>query len=80
MATSDALQIAKEVDSNGERTIGVLTKVDLMDDGTNAREVLDNKLFPLQRGYIGVINRSQRDNERKKSIQSALEDENKFFL
>ena len=79
MATSDALQIAKEVDPNGERTIGVLTKIDLMDEGTTAREVLDNKLLPLRRGYIGVINRSQKDIERKKSIQSTLEDEDKFF-
>jgi dynamin GTPase len=57
LATSDALQLAKSVDPDGLRTIGVLTKLDLMDEGTDAREVLDNKLLPLRRGYIGVVNR-----------------------
>ena len=43
--------------STGLRTIGVLTKLDLMDEGTDAREVLENKLLPLRRGYVGVVNR-----------------------
>lgn len=34
----------------GLRTIGVLTKLDLMDEGTDARNILENKLFPLRRG------------------------------
>ena len=45
----------------GLRTIGVLTKLDLMDEGTDARDVLENKLLPLKRGYVGVVNRSQKD-------------------
>ena len=32
----------------GLRTIGVLTKLDLMDEGTDAKEVLENKLLPLR--------------------------------
>lgn len=32
------------------RTIGVITKLDLMDEGTDAREILENKLLPLRRG------------------------------
>ena len=32
------------------RTIGVLTKLDLMDEGTDARDILENKVFPLRRG------------------------------
>lgn len=50
LATSDALQIAKEVDPDGNRTIGVLTKVDIMDHGTDARDILNNKVYPLKRG------------------------------
>lgn len=34
----------------GMRTIGVITKLDLMDEGTDARDVLENKLLPLRRG------------------------------
>ena len=32
------------------RTIGIITKLDLMDEGTNAREILENRLLPLRRG------------------------------
>lgn len=39
LATSDALRIAREVDPTGDRTIGVLTKVDIMDKGTDCRWV-----------------------------------------
>lgn len=80
LATSDALKMAKEVDPEGLRTIGVLTKLDLMDQGTDAREILDNKLLPLRRGYIGVVNRSQKDIEGKKDIKAALDAERRFFL
>lgn len=80
LATSDALTMAKQVDPDGLRTIGVLTKLDLMDEGTDAREILENKLVPLRRGYVGVINRSQKDIEGRKDIKAALAAERKFFL
>ena len=80
LANSDALKIAKEVDPQGLRTIGVITKLDLMDAGTDARDVLENKLFPLRRGYIGVVNRSQRDIDGRKDIKAAMNEERKFFL
>ena len=62
------------------RTIGVLTKLDLMDEGTDARDILDNKLLPLRRGYVGVVNRSQKDIEGRKDIKAAVASERKFFL
>uniref|UniRef100_A0A668SWV6 Interferon-induced GTP-binding protein Mx n=1 Tax=Oreochromis aureus TaxID=47969 RepID=A0A668SWV6_OREAU len=80
LANSDALKIAKEVDPQGLRTIGVITKLDLMDEGTDARDILENKLLPLRRGYIGVVNRSQKDIDGKKDITAALQAERKFFL
>ena len=40
LANSDALQLAREVDPEGDRTIGVVTKIDLMDEGTDALELL----------------------------------------
>lgn len=73
----------KEIKKNlsiGIRTIGVITKLDLMDEGTDARDILENKLLPLRRGYIGVVNRSQRDIEGRKDINAALAAERKFFL
>lgn len=44
LANSDALKLAQEVDPSGSRTIGVLTKLDLMDEGTDARHVLINEV------------------------------------
>ncbi|KAL0276139.1 UNVERIFIED_CONTAM: hypothetical protein PYX00_003775 [Menopon gallinae] len=80
LANSDALKLAKEVDPQGIRTIGVITKLDLMDEGTDARDILENKLLPLRRGYIGVVNRSQKDIDGRKDIAAALSAERKFFL
>ena len=57
-----------------------MTKLDLMDEGTDAKEVLENKLLPLRRGYVGVVNRSQKDIEGRKDIKLAVESERKFFL
>ncbi|XP_055335597.1 dynamin-1-like [Paramacrobiotus metropolitanus] len=80
LANSDALKVAKEVDPQGLRTIGVITKLDLMDEGTDARDILENKLLPLRRGYVGVVNRSQKDIDGRKDIKAALEAERRFFL
>uniref|UniRef100_A0A3Q2FG90 Interferon-induced GTP-binding protein Mx n=1 Tax=Cyprinodon variegatus TaxID=28743 RepID=A0A3Q2FG90_CYPVA len=80
LANSDALKLAKDVDPQGQRTIGVITKLDLMDKGTDAKEILENRLLPLRRGYIGVVNRSQKDIDGKKNIMAALTSERNFFL
>uniref|UniRef100_A0A671T4S5 Dynamin-2 n=1 Tax=Sinocyclocheilus anshuiensis TaxID=1608454 RepID=A0A671T4S5_9TELE len=80
LANSDALKLSKEVDPQGLRTIGVITKLDLMDEGTDARDIMENKLLPLRRGYIGVVNRSQKDIDGRKDIRAALAAERKFFL
>ncbi|KAG8186534.1 hypothetical protein JTE90_023960 [Oedothorax gibbosus] len=79
IATSDALEIAKKVDPKRERTLGVLTKLDLMDAGTDAKEVLENKTLPLKRGYVGVLNRSQQDIEEDRNIEYSLAKEKRFF-
>jgi len=79
IANSDGLQIAREVDPDGLRTLGVLTKLDLMDQGTDAREVLGGKLYPLRLGYIAVVNRSQDAINNKLSMQEALNAEETFF-
>lgn len=42
LSTSDALQMARQLDPKGDRTFGVLTKIDIMDKGTNALKMLKN--------------------------------------
>ena len=61
LANSDALKLARRVDPHGERTIGVITKIDLMDEGTNALDILSGRAIPLKLGYVGVVCRSQKD-------------------
>lgn len=51
-----------------------------MDEGTDARDILENKFLPLRRGYIGVVNRSQKDIDGRKDIKNAMAAERKFFL
>jgi replication fork clamp-binding protein CrfC len=79
LANSDGLKLAREVDPEGQRTIGVLTKVDLMDDGTDVVDILAGRIIPLRLGYVPVVNRGQRDIENKKAISYALEHEKNFF-
>ncbi|TYG67288.1 hypothetical protein ES288_D05G066500v1 [Gossypium darwinii] len=79
LATSDALQIAKLADPTGSRTVGVITKLDIMDRGTNACNFLLGKVVPLKLGYVGVVNRCQEDINKNRSIQEALAYEEQFF-
>lgn len=79
LANSDGLKMAREVDPEGQRTIGVLTKVDLMDEGTDVVDILAGRIIPLRLGYVPVVNRGQRDIENNKKIQAALEAEKNFF-
>ena len=79
LALSDAIQLAKEYDPTGERTIGVITKVDIMDRGTDASEIFEGRVIPLKLGYVGVINRSQSDIDTRKDMHRQWEDERRFF-
>ena len=79
LAKSDALKLARKVDPHGERTIGVLTKVDLMDEGTDCLSIIQGKVYPLKLGYVGVVCRSQKDILAGKPIKEALDLESQFF-
>lgn len=79
LANSDGLKLARDVDPEGQRTIGVLTKIDLMDAGTDVVDILAGRIIPLRLGYVPVVNRGQRDIENKKRIDVALKAEKEFF-
>ena len=82
LANSDALAIARAVDPGGDRTLGVLTKLDLMDRGTDAGAVFagtSRDLPALKLGYVGVVNRSQADIDEDKSMAAARAGEDAFF-
>ena len=80
MSTSEALEFARKWDTQGQRTIGVITKIDIMDKGTNAKSMLLNKEIKLKLGYIGVKGRSQYDIIHKTTVKQALQNEENFFF
>ncbi|GAM33357.1 mitochondrial GTPase [Talaromyces pinophilus] len=56
LANSTALRASRRVDPRGERTIGVITKMDLVDAERGA-SILTDKKYPLRLGYVGVVSR-----------------------
>ncbi|TYJ05453.1 hypothetical protein E1A91_A12G165400v1 [Gossypium mustelinum] len=79
IATSDAIKLARDVDPSGERTFGVLTKLDLMDKGTNAVDVLEGRAYRLQHPWVGIVNRSQADINKNVDMILARRKEREYF-
>ncbi|XP_042315012.1 interferon-induced GTP-binding protein Mx1-like [Sceloporus undulatus] len=81
IATTEALKMAQEVDPEGERTLGILTKPDLMDKGTEGAvvNIVRNLVIPLKKGYMIVKCRGQQDIQSNLTLASAIEKERSFF-
>ncbi|XP_063201274.1 interferon-induced GTP-binding protein Mx-like isoform X1 [Chroicocephalus ridibundus] len=81
IATTEALKMAQEVDPSGERTLGILTKPDLVDRGTEESilNILHNQVIPLKKGYMIVKCRGQQDIHNKLALAAAIQQERKFF-
>ncbi|XP_039404023.1 interferon-induced GTP-binding protein Mx1-like [Mauremys reevesii] len=81
IATTEALRMAKEVDPKGERTLGILTKPDLVDRGTesNVVDIVRNLSIPLRKGYMIVKCRGQQDIHDNLTLASAIQKEREFF-
>ena len=72
--------MAMSMDKLGERTLACITKIDIMDRGTDARNMLLNKgEVPLRLGYVGIKNRSQEDIQKKMTVAESLKKEKMFF-
>ena len=56
LANSTALRASRRVDPRGERTVGVVTKMDLVDPQRGA-SILGDRKYPLRLGYVGVVSR-----------------------
>lgn len=54
LANSPALRASRQVDPLGLRTIGVVTKMDLVPPEVGA-SILSNNKYPLALGYVGVV-------------------------
>ena len=79
IANSDSLKIAREVDPYFSRTLGVISKLDLVENPGDIIEILNNKVYPLKYGYIGVTCRNSKDNFNNKSIEAAIKDEEEQY-
>ncbi|KFV45102.1 Interferon-induced GTP-binding protein Mx, partial [Gavia stellata] len=81
IATTEALKMAQEVDPSGERTLGILTKPDLVDRGTEESiiNIIRNLVIPLKKGYMIVKCRGQQDIHNKLALAAAIQQERKFF-
>jgi len=79
MTTSDGLQMARSVDPKGIRTIGVITKIDIMDKGTSAKRMIEGKDVNLRMGFVGIKNRSQQDIIDRITVKAAQEKEELYF-
>lgn len=83
LANSTALRASRRVDPRGERTIGVITKMDLVDP-ERGLNILSDKKYPLRLGYVGVVSRIPQTNalfsRGSGNITSAiLKNENAYF-
>ena len=75
MSTSQGLDLARKWDPEGTKTLGVITKIDIMDRGTDASKMIMNQEIPLKLGYVGIKNRSQEDINNKVKVSIALNKE-----
>jgi hypothetical protein len=76
-----ALDLIKEYDPQGERTIGILTKIDLMNDGTDITNLLEGRVskdLQLGYGYYGIRNRNHNEMETK-NVMDGLQIEQEWF-
>jgi GTP-binding protein EngB required for normal cell division len=77
-----ALDLIKEHDPRCERTIGILTKLDLMNEGTDITELLENKIskdLQLGYGYYAIRNRNKIECD-KMTVLDGLKSEQDFFM
>ena len=73
ITNDQVLHMAMKIDQLGERTLACITKIDIMDRGTDARQLLLNKgEVPLKLGYVGIKNRSQADIQNKMTVAQSL--------
>uniref|UniRef100_A0A8C1S7H1 Uncharacterized protein n=1 Tax=Cyprinus carpio TaxID=7962 RepID=A0A8C1S7H1_CYPCA len=81
IATTEALRMASKVDPTGQRTLGILTKPDLVDKGMEETVVrtVNNQVIQLKKGYMIVKCRGQQDINDKLNLVQALEKEKQFF-
>ncbi len=73
LETDMALELIKQYEPNGDRTIGIITKIDLMNKGSDVSHYLDNRIskdLQLKYGYFAIKNRSLEERISHTSLES----------
>ena len=78
-ATSKALQLARKVDPQGVRTLGVVTKIDSLPAGSHIVRKMSGDEIPLAHGYFAVRNRTQAEVDDDLPIEKLQEREELLF-
>lgn len=75
IATQAILQMAEELDQEGQRTLGVLTKPDLVDKGAEkmVMEMVEGRKHPLRLGWSLLRNPGQAEAANPKSDRNVIE-------
>ncbi|SBS81751.1 dynamin-like protein, putative [Plasmodium ovale] len=79
LANSDSLKMARSVDPKHERTIGVITKCDMVEKPEIWKKMISGSLYPLKKGFVAVVCRSQKDVEDDMTIDDSLKKEEEYF-
>ena len=79
ISNSDSLKIAREVDPYFTRTLGVISKVDLVENYKEFVNIIKNNVYPLKYGYIGVTCRTSKENLNNKSLDNQIQDEEEIY-
>lgn len=79
LTTQDSIVMATDLDPDGERTLGVLTKVDIMNKGSDCSKILRGEEIPLRYGYVAVKGRSMQDMKNGMTMAESLQAEREWF-
>lgn len=78
LANSEALRSSRKVDPLGLRTVGVITKMDLVEPDRGVA-ILRNQDYPLHLGYIGVVCKAPTVASKDNMTQAVMKVEDAYF-
>jgi len=78
LANSPALRASRKIDPLGLRTIGVITKMDLVPPEQGA-EILSGNRYPLHLGYVGVVCKPSGKKDQRETMDVAARRGDEYF-
>ncbi|KAI9653955.1 MAG: hypothetical protein M1831_005640 [Alyxoria varia] len=81
LANQEVFKLARDADPEGQRTVGIITKCDAVQEGdeANVMNIAENNVERLRHGWFAVRNRSTREIKDGVTIAQRHEKEKVFF-